>query len=230
MAPPQQELEGVAEKPDVAAIVAKTASAVVQQTIDIPRILVVPKGEVTSGFNAFKLSMTNINYQPVERDILIQYLVDHRQETLASAGSGQTELRLEDYLVRALVDFDDVSYDNHADLLYDLAGQMVAALLADAYLKDATRSVECASVLPPADSPSSFTPRCSSTTGRKAVAYEVKISAGVTALKECAYSAPDGESPLDFRHPPADKSKMAQMICLADSKMPVSGAEVSVGH
>ena len=84
LVPSQQELEGVVEKPDVAAVVAKTASAVVQQTIDIPRILVVPKGEVTSGFNPFKLSLASINYQPPERDIMIQYLVDHRQETLVS--------------------------------------------------------------------------------------------------------------------------------------------------
>src|SRR5437588_10907800 len=35
------------------------------------------------------------------------------------------EERLEDYLVRGLVDFDDVNYDEHADLLYKLAAEMV---------------------------------------------------------------------------------------------------------
>ena len=35
------------------------------------------------------------------------------------------EARLEDYIVSGLVDFDDVAYDEHADLLYDLAGQVV---------------------------------------------------------------------------------------------------------
>ena len=44
--PLQSELEGIAEKPDVAAVVARTVELVSQQTIDIPRILVVPKGEV----------------------------------------------------------------------------------------------------------------------------------------------------------------------------------------
>ena len=34
------------EQPDIAAVVAKTTELVIQQTIDIPRILVVPKGEV----------------------------------------------------------------------------------------------------------------------------------------------------------------------------------------
>src|SRR5581483_7059024 len=48
--PAQLELEGMAVQPDIPAVVAKTANLVVQQTIDIPRILVVPKGEVRSGF------------------------------------------------------------------------------------------------------------------------------------------------------------------------------------
>ena len=33
--------------------------------------------------------------------------------------------RIEDYIVSGLVDFDDVAYDSHADLLYDLATQTV---------------------------------------------------------------------------------------------------------
>ncbi len=38
------------------------------------------------------------------------------------------EERLENYLVRGLIDFDDISYDEHAKLLYKLTGQMVAHL------------------------------------------------------------------------------------------------------
>jgi type III restriction enzyme len=69
-----------------------------------------------------------------------------------------------EYLVRALVDFDDVSYDNHADLLYDLAGQMVAHL--KSYLKDAG---EVANVLQyyPGSLRDSSMRRCRSTIGRK---------------------------------------------------------------
>ena len=44
---------------------------------------------------------------------------------LALGRGGIEEARLEDYVVSGLVDFDDVSYDDHADLLYDLAGQTV---------------------------------------------------------------------------------------------------------
>ena len=50
--PTQMELTGITKQPDLAAVVAKTTEIVVQQTIDIPRILVVPKGEVKSGIQA----------------------------------------------------------------------------------------------------------------------------------------------------------------------------------
>lgn len=67
--PIQLELEGVTEQPDIAAIVKKTAELVVQQTIDIPRILVVPKGEVESAFNAFELDLTGLNFQPISDEL-----------------------------------------------------------------------------------------------------------------------------------------------------------------
>ena len=43
--------------PDVASVVEKTTGLVVQQSIDIPRILIVPRGEVTTGFHPFHLDL-----------------------------------------------------------------------------------------------------------------------------------------------------------------------------
>ena len=126
--------------PNISSVVAKTVQLVVQQSIDIPRILVVPNGEVTTGFHPFLLDCSNINYQPVERDLLIQHLRTHEQETLSYGSRTQPEQRLEDYVVRGQVDFDDISYDEHSDLLYDLAGQLVKHLRS--YLsEDDTRNV-----------------------------------------------------------------------------------------
>lgn len=51
--PAQMDMEQVIAQPDIAAVVAKTAELVIQQTIDIPRVLVVPKGEVRAGFKPF---------------------------------------------------------------------------------------------------------------------------------------------------------------------------------
>ena len=60
--PEQLELEVVGRQPDIAAVVAKTTELVVQQTIDIPRILVVPKGAVRSVFKPFKLELSTLRY------------------------------------------------------------------------------------------------------------------------------------------------------------------------
>ena len=112
---------------DLTKVVAKTTEIVVQQTIDIPRIAVVPKGEVTTGFRPFLLDVSQLRLQPGEREIVGQMLRTNEQFALA-AEIGLKEQRPEDYIVHALVDFDDIDYFTHADLLYDLAGQMVRHL------------------------------------------------------------------------------------------------------
>ena len=136
-APSQLVLEGVAKKPDIAAVVAKTAEAVVQQTIDIPRIIVVPKGEVRSGFKPFQLDLSTLNYPPPSDELWIQHLRTNEREILGLGKGSIEEARLEDYVVSGLVEFDDVAYDEHADLLYDLAGQTVRHFLGYLSEKDA---------------------------------------------------------------------------------------------
>jgi type III restriction enzyme len=206
--PFQTELEGVTEKPDIEAVVKKTRDLYVERSIDIPRILVVPKGVVTLGYHDFTLDTRSINYQPVARDLLIQHLRTNLQETLSAVGGGEREKRLEDYLVRALIDFDDVSYDDHADLLYDLAGQMVRHLLSylsqdddvqnvlQYYQKEIARFIHAQMLDHQWES---------------AVEYEVEVSKGFTALRQSAYTAFSG--PVQhFRQTVADKSKIGQVI------------------
>ena len=61
--PAQLELDGVTAKPDIAAIVAKTVELITEQTINIPRILVTPRGDVKSGFRPFTLSLAALNFR-----------------------------------------------------------------------------------------------------------------------------------------------------------------------
>jgi len=123
--PSQLELEGVSEKPDFASVVARTVDLVTQQSIDIPRILVVPKGEVKSGFKPFTLELATLKYPAVSDELWIQHLRTNELEVVSLGRGSIEEARLEDYVVGGLVDFDDISYDDHADLLYDLASQTV---------------------------------------------------------------------------------------------------------
>jgi type III restriction enzyme len=208
LTPAQRDLTGMTEKPDVVAIVTKTAELVVRKTIDIPCIRVVPKGEVTTGFNPFKLDTAAVNYQPVERDILIQHLRTHQQEILDAQDYAEPEKRLEDYIVRALADCDDISYENHAGLLYDLAGQMVAHLRSYLTQEDAVRNVLQYYQRPLAEFIHS---QMQQHYWEKVAGYDVVVSKGFTALKSSAYTT-TGNAALDFRQTVADRNKIGQLL------------------
>ena len=134
--PGQMELDGITKRPDLAAVVAKTAEIVIRETIDIPRILVVPKGEVKSGFRPFTLDLSGMRYEAPNETLWAAHLRTGQIDRIGvGVGVGNIdEQRLEDYVVSGLIDFDDVAYDEHADLLYDLAEQVTRHLLS--YLSD----------------------------------------------------------------------------------------------
>ena len=106
----------------------KTTALYRDLSIDIPKIVVVPKGEVVARYEDFDLDTGNIHLQPVAQNILIQHLHDMQRYKLRDGSGVVEERRPEDYLVRGLIDFNDISYDDHAALLYKLAGQVVAHL------------------------------------------------------------------------------------------------------
>ncbi len=208
IAPSQLLLAGIKEKPDISEIVRKTASLVVQHTIDVPRILVVPKGEMTIGYPPFNLNTSAINYQPVSRDLLIQHLRTHLQEALSAGDNSRSELRLEDYVVRGLMDFDDVSYDDHADLLYNLAAQLVAHLRSYLSEEDARNVL----IYHQRQVAAFVHAQMLEHQWEKAADYEVIVSKGFTELKESAFTKNADEPIYDFRQTVEDKSRIAQML------------------
>ncbi|MBF0157834.1 MAG: DEAD/DEAH box helicase family protein, partial [Magnetococcales bacterium] len=201
------ELEGLAT-PDLAAVVNRTAELVVQKTIDIPRILVVPQGEVRSGFKPFSLDLKSLNYQAPSDELWIQHLRTHQFEVLSLGNGGAEENRLEDYVVGGLVDFDDVAYDEHADLLYDLASQTVRHFL-DYLSEEDTRKVLR---LHQKEIARFIHAQMQSHHWEEVVGYEVVVNKGFTELKSSAFTASVNDPPLDFRTSPADKSNMARYL------------------
>jgi len=193
---------------DLSAVVAKTAAIVVQQTIDIPRIAVVPTGEVTTGFHPFVLDISQLHLQPGEREIVGQMLRTNEQFTLA-AGAGLKEQRLEDYIVHALVDFDDIDYFTHADLLYDLAGQMVAHLRS--YLKN---EKDIVNVLDGNRKTIADVIRAQMMAHfwEEATEYEVQVSRGFTELKPCNYTITVGHTAHHFRETVVEPGRIKQML------------------
>jgi len=192
---------------DLSAVVAKTTEIVVQQTIDIPRIAVVPTGEVTTGFHPFTLDVSQLHLQPGQREIVGQMLRTNEQFTLA-AEVGLREQRAEDYIVHALVDFDDIDYFTHADLLYDLASQMVQ------HLRGYLTEDEAINVL---DRDRRLIAReihaqMMAHFWEEATEYEVQVSRGFTELKPCNYTATAGQTAHHFRETVVEPSRIKQML------------------
>ena len=203
--PAQGEL--LVDELDIVEIVAKTTETMVNQTIDIPRITVVPSGEVSTGFHPFKLDLSSLNLQPSEREITIHNLHTNEQSSL-SAELGMKEKRPEDYIVFSLMDFDDIDYFTQADLLYDLAGQMVAHLRV--YLSEE----EVLSVL---DKERRLIAReihaqMMEHFWEKAASYEARVSQGFSTLKPCNYTVSADEPIHSVRQTPKDVSRIKQML------------------
>ena len=192
---------------DLPALVAKATEIVVQQNIDIPRITLVPGGEISTGFHPFRLDVSRLFLQPGQREIVGQHLRTHEQFTLA-AESGLKEQRPEDYLVHALVDFDDIDYFTHADLLYELAGQMVQHLRS--YLPDS----EVINVL---DRDRRLIAReihaqMQAHFWETATSYEVQVSRGFTELKPCIHTVNAAQPVHHYRETVAEPSRIKQML------------------
>jgi type III restriction enzyme len=206
--PTQMELEGVTTKPDIASIVSKTTQLVIQQTIDIPRILVVPTGEVRSGFKSFSLDLGSLKYPAPSEELWIQHLRTNELEVLALESAGMEESRPENYIVSGLVDFDDVSYDDHADLLYELAGQVVKHLHTYLSEEDARRVLR----MYQREISRFVHAQMQQHYWEESGPLDVRISKGFTELKPSAYTASASDPILDFHHSPADKSNMAKYL------------------
>jgi type III restriction enzyme len=208
-APAQGELAEVVPQVDFPNIVSKTIDLFIENSIDIPRIVVLPKGEVTAGYRDFDLDLKGIQLQPVAKDILIAHLNDHQQYRLISGEGIVPEERLEDYLVRGLVDFDDVSYDDHAELLYKLAGQMVKHL--QSYLKN-EEDVRNVLQYHQAQLVNITHSQMQDHYEEKAGEFEAHVTKGFTTLRPNSHSIPVGEQPRDVRIPIDEKLMIRGML------------------
>jgi len=166
-------------KTRVAEVVQETTVKYNEMSIDIPRIVVVPRGDVVAGYEDFDLDTSGINLQPVAQDILIQHLHDRQRYKLRDGSGIVEEKRPENYLVRGLIAYDDISYDDDAALLYKLAGQVVAHLqfvnLIHSQMQD--HFVE------------------------SAASYKAHVTKGFRTLRPNNYTAGADEEVRDFRTP-----------------------------
>ena len=195
------------QRPDADRIVATVTSMFMERTIDIPLIRFIPIGRVTSTYERFDLDL-DFALQPVSQDILIHYLRTHERERLRGVYAIR-EARPENYLVNHLRLYDDVSYDTHAEVLYDLAGQVVAharGYLADEDAVDNVLHYHGRRLAELVHTQMQANYREEST------AYEVKVVQGFSQLRANSYDAPEGYVPVDFQQTVSDPQRIRRMI------------------
>ncbi len=207
--PAQMELEGVARpEPDMASVIAATAKLMAERTIDIPRIVVMPKGEVKAGFKPFTLDLSGMRYPAPSDELWARHLRTGEVDRIGLSQGNLLEERLEDYVVSGLIDFPDVAYDEHADLLYDLAAQVAR------HLRTFLSEEEAGQVLALHQREIARAVHAQMQDHfwlDDTVEYHHEVRQGWTELKESAFTAVN-EPPLDFRQAPTDKSNMARYL------------------
>jgi type III restriction enzyme len=192
------------------ALVVRDATALfVDHVIAIPRVVVLPKGDIRAGFRDFNLDLASFYLPEVSEEILIQHLTSDTRTVIGAADGGHIEERLEDYVVRGLIDFDDVSYDEQADLLYKLAGQVVARLRTahtdDQKIRNILRvhQRQIAELVHAQMQPHAFA---------EASAYEAHVSQGFSEVRSQAFAASADEAVRPFDVPIGNKADIRKMM------------------
>jgi len=207
--PAQGELAGIVAPVDVQSIVDKTASVYVERTIDIPHITVVPSGDVTVGYKDFDLDCGSVHYPPVAKDLLIQRLTDNQRFRIVSGDGVVNEPRLENYIIRGLIDLDDISYDDHAQLLYKLAGQLVRHIQSYLPNEDDVRNVL---QYHQSDLVRLVHTQMNQHYIEKATEYQVTVARGFQKLGSSSAEVELGKGARNFRQPVEDKLYIRSLV------------------
>jgi len=194
---------------DVAAVVAKATQLVVDQTIDIPRIVVVPKGEVNYGYHPFELDVSSINLQPQSRILVSQSLQTNQQTDIGEGDTGNCEPVKENYILKKLFNYDDISYDEEAGLLRSLAQQAVEHL--QSYLSD-DKDVESVLQNQSEAIAKVIHAQMNQHFYENITEYEVEVRSGFTRLKDCAYTSAKGRDVYSYRDTVKEVEKIKQML------------------
>lgn len=208
--PMQPDLD-LGDKINVAKTVGKATQLYRDLSIDIPKIVILPKGNVICGYSDFDLDVSSINLQPVSQDILIQHLHDHNRHTLKEGNAFSEVKQPEDYIVKCLSDHDDICYERHSSIVYKLSGQLIKHLRD--YLKD---EEEVLNVL------QYYQNRLAELIYQQmqehyfenAAEYEAHITKGFQTLKTNNFASAADENAKDFRTaiPEGQRSQIRNMV------------------
>lgn len=208
--PTQIPIPTLGKEPDLAKIVEIATNTLVEKTIDIPNIVLIPKEQVNFGYSDFNLeNLDTINYQPVAQEILIKYLRTPDKSYILGNETQQKQIRLENYLVNILIQKGEIDYDSNADLLYKLTAQVVNHLKSYLPNDDAVENV----LLYHQKILSDFIfKQMLQHYWETATDYTAKIIKGFTLLKTNKFNTPDQHNLKYFRDTLTNISVIQKMI------------------
>jgi len=177
----------------------------------VPKIVVLPTREVNYGFQDFDLQrLEKVNFQPVSQEIMLQHLDNNQQKTsIHWAGQDAHEEQLDNYLVRYLWGKDEIDYDEHAELLYKLTGQLIIHLRS--YLSNESQ-VENVLIYWQKQLGEFIWAQMREHQWTTPTDYIGKVIQGFDVLKPATFTLAAGEQPRDFRAPVTDKRGIRQMV------------------
>lgn len=206
----QEQRKMLSDKPvDIAAIVEQVTQLLVDNTIDIPRIIVSPSGEIQTGYHPFDLDISAIKgLRPMDR-ILVQQSLQTNKQTLRGEGDfGNYEPVKQNYILKKLFDYDDIPYDEQAELLYDLATQAVETLAIENNEDDVENILknqsDVISRLIHAQLNNHFF--------EEVTDYVVEVRSGFSSLRDCAYTIAQDQPIQNYRDTIRDVSRIKQVL------------------
>lgn len=206
---PQGEFAAVTTPPDIEGIVDKTLQLYLAQTIGIPTILIVPRETTKIHFEPFRIDLESCRFAPVSDEVWIQTLRTHEHETVSLSGNAESTLRPEDILVDGLVsEYDDISYDETADVLYDLASQTVQFYSGYMSAEEAIKVIRCHQ----RELNALLHNQLLAHTTEETSEYDAVVRRGFSSLLPSAYTMETKEPPANYTKPPADKAHISRLL------------------
>jgi type III restriction enzyme len=181
----QNGLVANAAQMDIQSVVYKAVVLFAEKSIEIPRVFLARDAQVAN-YEDFELDLKGLHFktQPVSNRV-----------------SCPPEARLEEYLVRRLVDFEYVCYEHHRQLLHKLAGAVVRHLQSYLTNENDIKNVLC---FHPGLTDFVYS-QMEAHRAMKATEYDVHVTQGFVTLRPQHYVLPKDVSHRDFRFPVDEK-------------------------
>jgi len=138
-----------------------------------------------------------------------QSLQTNQQTDIGEGDTGNYEPVKENYILKKLFNYDDISYDEDAELLRSLAQQAVEHL--QSYLSD-DKGVESVLQNQSEAIAKVIHAQMNQHFYENVTEYEVEVRSGFTPLKDCAYTSAKGKDVYSYRDTVKDVGKIKQML------------------